>query len=64
MWGMSYNFRTVVGDQSQTGVRQRLDKGWTEVGQGLDRGWTGVGQKSEGSLSREVFDSQMNRRMQ
>jgi len=37
MRGMSYNFGTVIRGRSQTGVRQRLDKGWIEVGQELDR---------------------------
>jgi len=31
--GMSYNFRTVIGDWSQTEVRQRLDRVWTGFGQ-------------------------------
>ena len=30
--GMSYNFGTVIGDQSQTRVEQRLDRSWTEAG--------------------------------
>jgi len=33
---MSYNFRMVIGDWSQTEVGQRSDRGQTEVGEELE----------------------------
>ena len=44
---MSYDFETVVGDQSQTEVGQGSDRGRTEVRQRSDRGRIEVRQRSD-----------------
>jgi len=44
---MSYNFRMVIGDWSQTEAGQRLDRGWTKAGERSERGWREVGEKFE-----------------